>query len=125
MDGKQLPFLSTPHDTFREGFRSLQHDVMDKHPVETMQKMHFQTEEQTKMKMYGSLYGTHLPLRLNMERSILAQFGRLPGLPSSHVGLDTMLGRDEEIVFEDYLNDSALTQDQKPLHDIMESKLGM
>ena len=31
------------------------------------------------------------------------QVQRLPGLPSSHTGIDTILNRDETIDFEDYL----------------------
>eukprot|EP00967_Tisochrysis_lutea_P108238 scaffold167562_cov33-Tisochrysis_lutea.AAC.3 len=58
----------------------------------------------------GNVYGTHLPMRLKMETNILSQVSRLPGIRSSHVGLNTILGRDETIDFEDYLgrtSDSA------------------
>ena len=32
-----------------------------------------------------------------MERSVLSQVQRLPGVPSAHVGLDHMLGRDDKV----------------------------
>jgi len=51
----------------------------------------------------GNVYGTHLPMRVRIEMNILSQVQRLPGLPSHHVGLDTIMGRDETIDFEDYL----------------------
>ena len=51
----------------------------------------------------GSIYGTAMPMQRRMEMGILSQVGRLPGLPSSHLGLNTVLGRDETIDWEDYL----------------------
>jgi hypothetical protein len=39
-----------------------------------------------------------------MEREILSQFHRLPVLESSYVGLETVLGIDEDIDYEDFLN---------------------
>jgi hypothetical protein len=56
----------------------------------------------------GNVYGTHLPLRLKMEMNILSQAARLPGIRSSHTGLNTILGRDETIDFEDYLGGAPL-----------------
>ena len=44
-----------------------------------------------------------MPMQRRMEMGILSQVGRLPGLPSSHLGLNTVLGRDETIDWEDYL----------------------
>ncbi len=38
-----------------------------------------------------------------MEQTILAQVHRLPSLPSSFVGLETVLGDDTNIEFGDYL----------------------
>ena len=44
-------------------------------------------------------------MRLKTEKEVLAtQAARLPGLPSSRVGLETVLGTDETIDFEDVLN---------------------
>lgn len=39
-----------------------------------------------------------------MERRILGQFHKLPGFQAVRPGLDTILGRDEEITFEDVLS---------------------
>lgn len=50
------------------------------------------------------VYGAHAAWERRMERAVLAQVQRLPGVPSSHVGLDHVLGRDERIGFEDVLN---------------------
>mmetsp|Transcript_8467 Transcript_8467/g.26218 ORF Transcript_8467/g.26218 Transcript_8467/m.26218 type:complete len:121 (+) Transcript_8467:334-696(+) len=78
------------------------------YPVAPWQWLRNQLEN--KHYVMGNVYGTHLPMRLKMETNILSQVSRLPGIRSSHVGLNTILGRDETIDFEDYLgrtSDSA------------------
>ena len=60
-------------------------------------------ELERKHHVMGNVYGSHLPMAIKMEMNILSQVQRLPGLPSSHIGLNTVLGRDETIGFEDYL----------------------
>lgn len=52
------------------------------------------------------VFGDHICFSL---QAILSQFQRLPGLKSSFAGLETLLGRDEEIDFGDYLG-STLTE---------------
>lgn len=44
-------------------------------------------EEQLKMSSYAKLFGSHLPMKLSIERNYLAQNRRLPGgLKSSLLG---------------------------------------
>lgn len=76
------------------------------------------------------VYGKAAAMRLRTEKAVMEQFGvsaivslavahleqpasspcilihaqRLPGLPSSHAGLDTLTGADEQIEFSDFLN---------------------
>ena len=50
------------------------------------------------------LYGSHLPMRFVIERSILASHQRLGGYGSSMHGLNMHMGRYEEIDFFDILN---------------------
>lgn len=50
------------------------------------------------------IFGSHMVARLEMEKEVLSQFQRLPVLESSYVGLETILGTDEDIEFEDYLS---------------------
>lgn len=55
------------------------------------------------------------------------QAQRLPGLPSSMLGLETILGRDETVDFEDYL-DRPADRPQAPrfqVHEAMEIKYGL
>ena len=43
-------------------------------------------------------------MRLKTEKETLSQVRRAPGLPSSMIALETVLGTDETIEFEDFLN---------------------
>ena len=48
--------------------------------------------------------GKHAAMRMKLDRAILSQYQRLPGVESSFVGLDTALQRDVRIEFSDVLN---------------------
>uniref|UniRef100_A0A7S3Y8S4 Uncharacterized protein n=1 Tax=Lotharella globosa TaxID=91324 RepID=A0A7S3Y8S4_9EUKA len=58
------------------------------------------------MRMLAKIHGVHVPMRMKMDQTILSQHKRIyvPGMKPSFVGLETMLGMDETIEFEDYLN---------------------
>ena len=64
-------------------------------------------------------------MQMKMEASILSQVRRLPGLPSSHVGLDTLLGRDTTIDFEDYLGDPRVSERAVDARAILEQRYGV
>lgn len=52
--------------------------------------------------------------------------GRLPGLPSSRIGLDSMSGALDDFSFEDYLGLPGDSEVAPPdLHSLMEAHLGM
>merc|ERR1712216_274669 len=65
---------------------------------------HTRRSEQQEMMTKALIYGQHAPLKAKMEREILSQFQRLPGLPSSLVGLETLMDMDDDIEFEDIFN---------------------
>ena len=61
-------------------------------------------------------HGAHLPMQIRMELETVCQSRRLPGMPTSNVGAECILGRDETIEFEDYLglpNDSEVGVDMR------------
>lgn len=102
-----------------------------RHPVERLLTDHSRREQQQEMMNKALVYGQHAPIRAKMERELLSQFQRLPGLPSSLVGLETVLDMDDTIEFEDIMNleaNSAMSRFTGPnrgLHDIMEQRLHM
>merc|ERR1712183_102369 len=101
-----------------------------RHPVERLLLDHTRRSEQQEMMSKALVYGQHAPLRAKMEREILAQFQRLPGLPSSLVGLETVMDMDDEIEFEDLFNleaEAPMPRTTGPnfgLDDVMEARLG-
>ncbi|CAN0431697.1 unnamed protein product [Discosporangium mesarthrocarpum] len=100
---------------------------MEGHPLEMMEKMRASTEFDSKMETAAKIYGSAFVMRMKTEVAVLSQAQRLPGLPSSMLGLETSLGRDEMVEFEDYLN----RPEERPeaprfrVHEAMEIKMGL
>jgi proteasome maturation protein len=99
-----LPIYSGPVDHLRHGFRSLEHELSNKHPIETLQKSQSSSSWNMKLDMVRRTYGSHLAMRLATEKEIFGSCQRLPGLQSSNIGLETVLGTDERMEFSDFLN---------------------
>jgi hypothetical protein len=78
--------------------------LKSKHPVEEIQTKSFEQELHTRHKLVALALGSQVPLRMEIERRILGQFHKHPGFQTAQPGLDTLLGRDEEITFEDFLS---------------------
>jgi proteasome maturation protein len=49
----------------------------------------------------------------------------MPILSSSNLHLDILMGRDELIDYEDFLNDPSMSTDSLDLHAAMENKLNL
>lgn len=110
--------------------------LMSEFTVPAMQAM--QTEYtanslKARRTLQAATFGSAFPMRRMMQEDILAQFHRLPGLPSSGVALDVLRGRDADLDFDDYLN---LPEHSPELpggdmdalgstHDVMEKTLGI
>eukprot|EP00406_Dinophysis_acuminata_P049685 CAMPEP_0179307746 /NCGR_PEP_ID=MMETSP0797-20121207/50797_1 /TAXON_ID=47934 /ORGANISM="Dinophysis acuminata, Strain DAEP01" /LENGTH=136 /DNA_ID=CAMNT_0021017433 /DNA_START=20 /DNA_END=426 /DNA_ORIENTATION=- len=75
-----------------------------RHPVERLLLDSGRRADQQEMMQKALVFGQHAPIRARMEREILSQFQRLPGLQSSLVGLETVMDMDETIEFEDIFN---------------------
>ena len=58
------------HDTLRHGFFSASHNLAPKHPLQTSLASLELVEETRKMYIAKSTLGTHIPLRLNLEKDI-------------------------------------------------------
>lgn len=104
MEQQGLPVYSGPIDHLRHGFRSLESEMSAPHPVAAFQKNRGEAEWACKMDMVRRTYGSHLAMRLASERAMLSRPHRLPGLQSSNISLDTVMGTDTSIDFHDFLN---------------------
>eukprot|EP00741_Cyanophora_paradoxa_P020960 tig00021319_g20235.t1 len=125
---EQIAQLKTGYlaDPLREGFSSVKAECTSVHPVAVVQKTWRNLCHEQKQAMLSNVYGAQFPLRQQMEQKILSQFHRLPGLQSSFVALDTMLGVDDDLTFEDILGDPANAEQMPPsLHSVMEAHLGI
>lgn len=100
------------------------------HPVQKIQLCSMKDRLKLEEKLDAMAFGTHMANRNKIERTLLAQEQRLPGLESSLVGLESHLDLDETQTFEDFLNrkeNSPIPElgFNHTLHDVMERKLGM
>lgn len=97
---------------------------LGKHPVEKIQLTHMHKAIEQEDIMLGMTFGSYAPFQRHMERTLLSQFQRLPGLPSSLSGLKTVMDMDETIEFEDYLNleENDPMDRVGPLHAVMQAR---
>ena len=122
----ELPFQSAPHDALRNGLASLKEDAAVKHPVQAIQEQHSSRASASQAQMLRDLYGVAVPARHSIETQILDRFARLPGLPSSKLGLEALTGELDEFRFESYLGLPENSEEPSvDLHSAMEKKLGL
>ncbi|GAA6043505.1 hypothetical protein JCM8097_002246 [Rhodosporidiobolus ruineniae] len=123
------------HDSLTHGLRSLAADVAPKHPLDNRLQQWDTTRETLSMTLHRNLYGLHAPVRLMMERQLVQQ-SAAPALSqltaggvgftrSSNLGLDILMGRDEEIDVGDVLIDRTLTAEPGNFHLAMEKRLNL
>ncbi|CAB3997511.1 proteasome maturation -like [Paramuricea clavata] len=109
-------------DTLRQGFSSVQNDLSCSHPLEYSERNYLQVQDKRDMMMLRDIQGLHAPLKLQLERSLASQKQRLPCLPSSMVALETLLGFDTTIDFDDFLNDPYDSEIARDVHSVMENQ---
>ncbi|KAG0175616.1 hypothetical protein DFQ30_003366 [Apophysomyces sp. BC1015] len=113
------------HDALRYGTRSIKSEVLPGHPLENRLGQWEESRWELKLNMARQAYGMHAPIKMMMERNLVSQRQRLPVLPSSNVHLDILMGKDETIDYEDFLNDPAMSTDMLDVHTTMEHKLNL
>ena len=80
---------------------------------------------ETKHFMMSQVYGSHLPMQIRMELETVAMSKRLPGMPNCNIALETILGRDETIDFEDYLGTPSMSEVEVDSRALLEKKYGL
>ena len=158
---KHIPIVTAPNDQLRCGVRSLQHESIQRHPVEIQQVrvsidssevqismncrsilrisflsviistllfiLQADKEWNSKLDSVRRIHGSALAMRLAGERQMFSEAHRIPGLKSSKIALETLMGEDSTIQFSDFLNDPNMRPEKSrvPLHDQLEAKLNM
>jgi hypothetical protein len=80
-DAHDLPLLTSPPDTLRDGLVTLKDGASSSHPVETIQAQG-KAEQAQKLQMLRNLYGPGLPARMQIESQILDRWGSAARRPS-------------------------------------------
>ncbi|XP_071786663.1 proteasome maturation protein-like [Asterias amurensis] len=112
-------------DLMLKGPSSIKESLTSSHPLEESEKFHLSRSQQQEFLMLRKTQGLHAPLKLQMEIHAAKQIQRAPCLMSSNASLDTLLGRDESIGFEDFLNAPGDAEVMGNPHALMEKRLGL
>lgn len=100
---RALPLVPEKTDALERGLaaEAAPQHLLPTHPVE-----HLLTAARDPAPRNAALalqFGLHMVAREAMDAAVLAEFHRLGGLPSARCGLETLLGRDEDLTWEDVL----------------------
>ena len=64
-------------------------------------------------------------MQIRMELETVCQSRRLPGMPTSNLGAECILGRDETIDFEDFMNMPGDSETGVDMRAALEQKYGL
>src|SRR5215475_7729962 len=87
-----------------QGLTSVKSTLTTGHILEKSETKHIETNDKFHHYMARSVLGIQAPLKLKTELQIANKLGRLPCLPSSHLMADVLRGTNEDISFDDILN---------------------
>ena len=115
-----IPVLTTPIDALRAGgTTSFKHTATALHPMESVQQAQCANEWETSLRLTAMAHGQASALEKRMDHAALSKIQRLPGgPPSSHALLDSWLGRDGSVGFEDVLNCECVSFNVLPLFSL-------
>ncbi|CAF1359294.1 unnamed protein product [Adineta steineri] len=87
-----------------QGLTSVKATLTTGHMLEKSETTHIDSRDKFNHHMARSVLGIQAPLKLQTELQIASKMGRLPCLPSSRLMLDVLRGTNEDISFDDILN---------------------
>jgi len=127
MEAPSLKVLTESHDSLRKGLPSAVADLtLPQHPVEEMQKNKKERIQEAKTKSLTAQYGLAAAMTHNADMHILSKFHRMPGIPSSFLGVEVLCGNDTTLNVEDWLGEQEMApQYFADFHSTMEYKLKM
>ncbi|SJL05303.1 uncharacterized protein ARMOST_08669 [Armillaria ostoyae] len=112
------------HDTLQYGPRTIAAEVKTEGGLKGRLESWEETQDNLKLTMQRNVYGLHAPMRLLMERRIVADSPHMPALPQSNLHLDILMGRDETIAPADVFGGME-TGSSLDIHRDMEKKRQM
>lgn len=108
------------HDTLRYGFASAKENIEQPSPPSQTER-----QEAIRMQVLRNTQGRHMPLLLQMERSIVSKVQRMPPLESSMIALETLTGMDTRLSVEEIFNPPSEALVTVDTHLAMQHKLKM
>jgi hypothetical protein len=96
-------YTGQPNKLF-QGLASVKSTLTTGHILEKSEITHIDTRDKFHHHMARSVLGIQAPLKLKTEIQIANKIGRLPCLSSSRLMLDVLRGTNEDISFDDILN---------------------
>ncbi len=97
--------LTAPVNSLRDGAVSFKQTALRLHPVETIQRASIANEWETSLANIAKAFGTHAALERRVDAAALGATRRLPGGPPSSLALlESYLGYDMKLGFEDTLH---------------------
>ena len=107
------------------GLGAVRQNIGYSHPLEASERNYEKNRTRMNMILLRNTQGLHAPMRMAMELKATEKIGRLPFLPSSNMMRDVLLGKDEEIGFEDILNIPDFREQMGQPHAVVEKNLGI
>ncbi|XP_032668303.1 proteasome maturation protein [Odontomachus brunneus] len=92
--------------------------------LQASEKNYQRNQDRMNMVLLKNTQGLHAPLRIAMELKATEKIGRLPFLSSSNVMRDVLLGKDQDIGFEDIFNTSEFREQMGQPHAVVENHFG-
>ncbi|CAF0750183.1 unnamed protein product [Didymodactylos carnosus] len=86
------------------GLTSVKSNLSQGHILEKRETNYVNNRDNFNLNMARSVLGIQAPLKLKTELELAKKIGRLPCLPSSRLMLDVLRGTNEDISFDDILN---------------------
>ncbi|KAG8833142.1 hypothetical protein FRC17_011262 [Serendipita sp. 399] len=108
------------HDTLRHGPRTLASQHNNRSALQNRLENWERTQDELKLNLYRNVYGLHAPVRLMMERKLVAQNPHFPALPQSNIHLDILMGRDSTLDIGDFFGDADVGPQFVDIHGDME-----
>ncbi|KAH7096398.1 proteasome maturation factor UMP1 [Auriculariales sp. MPI-PUGE-AT-0066] len=95
------------HDTMRFGLRSLAAETNGRDPLQGRLEKWEETQDALRLNLQRNIYGLHAPVRLLMERRMVAENPHMPGFGQTNIHLDILMGRDETLDVADFFGETA------------------
>jgi len=108
------------HDTLKHGPKTLATQQNNASPLQHRLENWEQTQDNLKLNLYRNVYGLHAPVRIMMERKIVAQNPHFPAMPQSNIHLDILMGRDNTLDVGDLFGDVEIGPSFADVHGDME-----